>query len=138
MNINLNIYMYNDLCSKRHMYNSMTDLCILRFFKIEGRADKAPKIIEVNWHPPLYGWIKINADGCSLGNPGQSGCGVVFRNHNSLVVGCLAQSIGIDNSVSAEFWGAIFAFKIARTRGMTRICFECDSMHVIRALSDPL
>lgn len=122
--------------NKGHMRNKMEDLLVLRFFKVNGRAVKAPKIIEVKWQPPLYGWFKINADGCSLGNPGQDGCGVVFRISNCVVVGSLAQSIGVDNSVSAEFWGAIFAFRIACSRGMRHIWFECDSMHVIGVLSD--
>ncbi|XP_026383386.1 uncharacterized protein LOC113278869 [Papaver somniferum] len=69
-------------------------------------------------------------------NPGPVGRGVVIRNDNALVLGSLAQALGIDNSTSAEFWGAIHAFRIAQLKGMRKIWFECDSMHVIMVLSN--
>ncbi|MCI20794.1 hypothetical protein A2U01_0041957, partial [Trifolium medium] len=43
--------------------SSMTDFAILKFFKINLHHPKAPKILEVFWHPPLQGWIKCNTDG---------------------------------------------------------------------------
>lgn len=45
------------------MHNSIQDLWILKSFGVECRSRCAPRVIEVNWHPPLMGWVKIISDG---------------------------------------------------------------------------
>lgn len=38
--------------------------------------------IAVRWNPLTNGQLKLNIDGSSLDNPGMSGIGEVFKNHN--------------------------------------------------------
>ncbi|MCI80670.1 ribonuclease H protein, partial [Trifolium medium] len=36
------------------------------------------------WQPPTFNWVKCNCDGASLGNPGLSSYGGIFRNSEAL------------------------------------------------------
>ncbi|XP_026399049.1 uncharacterized protein LOC113294892 [Papaver somniferum] len=107
------------------------------FLGIKGRSPKMPKAILAKCQPPAPGWIKSNIDGCSFGNPDPSGCGVVFRDTHGLIKGCLAQNLGDNNSVYAELWGAIYALRLACTKGIRRLWLECDSTFVLQALKNP-
>lgn len=57
----------------------MVDFVILKSFKVDAHASKAPLIKQVDWHPPLIGWIKCNTDDTTKGNPGYSIGGGLFR-----------------------------------------------------------
>ena len=35
----------------------------------------------IEWMPPLVGFVKLNFDGCSLGNSRQLGVGGLLRDH---------------------------------------------------------
>ena len=63
--------------------NSMTDFTLLKAFKVNCRYRKAPRIIEVLWHPPILNWVKCNTDGAALG----------YR--RGVNIGCFAFNIGI-------------------------------------------
>nr|POE76476.1 putative ribonuclease h protein [Quercus suber] len=54
------------------------------FFAIamEGRNKSDKQHQAVSWHKPPLGWVKLNTDESSLGNPGQVGCGGLLRNEN--------------------------------------------------------
>ncbi|KAL6132848.1 hypothetical protein ACLB2K_065087 [Fragaria x ananassa] len=46
------------------MHNSVQDLRIIKSFGAKCRLGRAPRVIEVVWHPPVIGWrMKINSDG---------------------------------------------------------------------------
>ena len=38
------------------------------------------QLLEEQWKPPQLGFIKLNYDGASQGNPRQAGAGGIFRN----------------------------------------------------------
>ena len=40
----------------------------------------------IDWFPPLLGSVKLNFDGCSLGNLGQIGIGGVIRGYLGTVL----------------------------------------------------
>ncbi|KAF9600931.1 hypothetical protein IFM89_014058 [Coptis chinensis] len=50
--------------------------------------------------------VKINCDGCSLGNPGRGGAGLTFRDEHAQLLGILARGLGIVTSYEAEDWQA--------------------------------
>lgn len=52
---------------------------LLHRLQVRGNPSRSPVATSVFWHPPLWGWIKVNTDGTALGNSGISGCNVVFR-----------------------------------------------------------
>lgn len=67
--------------------NSICDFTVLKLFNVNIHRLKAPTITEVIWRSPLYHWIKCNSDGASLGNPGVSSCGGIFRDFEGTCVG---------------------------------------------------
>ena len=61
------------------MKNSVDELQTLQRLHISSRPPKAPHILEVNWHPPPPGCLKVDTDGAAFGSPGLTGCAGVFR-----------------------------------------------------------
>jgi len=75
--------------------NSMRDFSITKHFNVSIHHPRAPNIKEVIWSPPLYSWVKCNIDGASIGNPGNSVCGRIFRNNEADFLCCLLNLLGI-------------------------------------------
>jgi ribonuclease HI len=98
-------------------------------------SGNAPKIKEVVWQPPILNWVKCNCDGASLGNPGLSACGGLFRNSNASFLGAFASNLGINTSLNSELIGAMLAIEIANSKGWTQLWLESDSMLVVHAFS---
>ncbi|KAF1893764.1 hypothetical protein Lal_00002288 [Lupinus albus] len=52
---------------------SLHDLLILKAFNVIINLNRAPIIVEVTWHPPRVGWLKVNTNGANNGSPRQAG-----------------------------------------------------------------
>uniref|UniRef100_A0A2N9IHR9 RNase H type-1 domain-containing protein n=1 Tax=Fagus sylvatica TaxID=28930 RepID=A0A2N9IHR9_FAGSY len=76
------------------------------FFLIVGPSttSRASVPIWVRWTPPIPGWIKLNTDGSSNGNPGLAGGGGVICDHEGNWLRGFARHIGLASSVVAELW----------------------------------
>ncbi|XP_019430034.1 PREDICTED: uncharacterized protein LOC109337509 [Lupinus angustifolius] len=107
---------------------TLNDLIILKSLPIDIHTNKAPRITDVIWYPPPFGWIKVNTDGAAHGSPGHSGGGGIFRNHNGLFLARFANYLGIQNALYAELHSAIKAVDLACKNGWVRLWLECDSM----------
>ena len=64
-----------------HMHNTIRDLCILKSFGACCRSRRILRMVEVIWHPPSIGWIKINSYGAWKHEEGIGDFGVVFRDY---------------------------------------------------------
>ncbi|CAJ2651412.1 unnamed protein product [Trifolium pratense] len=115
--------------------SNISEFVLLQKFKVKMNYGNAPKIKEVIWQPPILNWIKCNCDGASLGNPGISACGGLFRDANSSFLGAFAFNIGISNSLNAELIGAMIAIETAASKGWSYLWLESDSMLVVLAFS---
>jgi ribonuclease HI len=123
----------NNSCLKAK--SNISEFVLLQKFKVKMNYGNAPKIKEVIWQPPILNWIKCNCDGASLGNPGLSACGGLFRDANSSFLGAFAFNIGISNSLNAELIGAMIAIETAASKGWSYLWLESDSMLVVLAFS---
>ncbi|GAU13228.1 hypothetical protein TSUD_245980 [Trifolium subterraneum] len=122
--------------SNLHANSSMSEFVILKALNIQMQFSKAPVIKEVLWQPPILNWMKCNSDGASLGNPGNSSCGGIFRNAEAIFKGAFAINLGIQSSLFAELMGAMIAIEIAHQNGWEQLWLETDSMLVIAAFKD--
>ncbi|KAG4954902.1 hypothetical protein JHK82_040476 [Glycine max] len=77
-----------------YMSNSISEFSINRALGVVGYPRKSVHIIQVNWFPPLYGWVKCNSDGSAKGSPRVAGCGDIFTNHRGDFLGdCWVTSV---------------------------------------------
>ncbi|CAJ2641500.1 unnamed protein product [Trifolium pratense] len=119
--------------SKLNAKSSIEEFLILKAFSVQFNNTPPPLIKEVLWQPPIFNWVKCNSDGASLGNPGPSSCGGLFRNSSAEFLGAFAYNLGISNSLSAELNGAMYAVELAHHFGWKNLWLETDSMLVVNA-----
>ncbi|XP_041021291.1 uncharacterized protein K02A2.6-like [Juglans microcarpa x Juglans regia] len=63
---------------------SNQDVAILNKLEIPILAPKPKQVRVERWSRPQDGWVKLNTDGSSLGNPGLAGAGGVLHDHNEM------------------------------------------------------
>jgi hypothetical protein len=87
--------------------------------------------IQDYWTPPQEGFIKLNFDGASKGNPGSNGVGGVFSNHKGETLLLYATNLGIRSNNAVEIAGLGRAIKISIEGGLSSLEVEGDSQLVI-------
>lgn len=115
------------------MSASIAEFTIFKAFAVEENISKAPKIIQVNWYPPLCNWTKCNSDGAIGGNPWHAVCGGIFRDNIRTFLVYFSDYIGIASSFDVELVAAMLVIEIAFQRGWHHFWLECDSMLVVVA-----
>ncbi|KAL5729274.1 hypothetical protein ACHQM5_002248 [Ranunculus cassubicifolius] len=110
-----------------HMSNTVEDLLFVKKYAIPPLPRKQSRVQEVWWIPPPRGWTKGNIDGSSHGNPGNSGCGGIFRTSRGFVRGSFAWNIGIETSTVAELCGFIKMIELASLKSWFLLWVKTDS-----------
>ena len=86
------------------------------------------------WMPPLQGFLKLNYDGASKGNPGQAGAGGIFRNSQGIVCRFYALDLGHATNNEAELMAVKRGLQIAIREAYQRVIVEGDSAMVTEIL----
>ncbi|XP_057862869.2 uncharacterized protein LOC131071167 [Cryptomeria japonica] len=86
------------------------------------------------WSPPNPGWLKLNFDGASRGNPGPSGIGYVIRDHTGETLGKMVKLIPPDTNNIAKFKALQFGLIDCIKHGLNNILVEGDSEKAINAI----
>ncbi|XP_043699939.1 uncharacterized protein LOC122650603 [Telopea speciosissima] len=97
---------------------------------------QANEIIEVLWKKPSFDWVKLNIDGCSLGNPGHSSAAGIFRNSQGQPEGSYAEYLGIATNHTAEFTAFFIGVQMACDMHVRRLWIECDAEIVVAAIKN--
>lgn len=113
----------------------MQEFRILKTFKVNIKPPRAPIIKEVIWAPPMTTWIKANTDGAATKHPNRAAAGGIFRNSESICIGCFTQSLGEQNALYAELVAAMTAIEIAHNNGYSHFWLETDSQLVTLAFN---
>lgn len=79
------------------------------------------------WSKPQYPAIKLNTDGSSIGNPGLSGSGGIFRDFLGNWVLGYARNVGLSSPLAAEIWAIRDGLVLAIQRGFQNLIVESDS-----------
>ncbi|KAG6467271.1 hypothetical protein ZIOFF_074904 [Zingiber officinale] len=98
-----------------------------------------PKIVNtisvVSWKKPKFRCFKLNADGCSKGNPGVSSYGVIVLDHGSIVVMAKHGLIGVGSNVREEFVAILKGLELCMENQLFLIWLESDSLVALKILS---
>ncbi|OVA07843.1 Ribonuclease H domain [Macleaya cordata] len=86
--------------------------------------------------PPEVGQIKLGCDGCSRGNPGPAGAGMVLRGSDGGTIGAMAVGLGICTNFIAEILAIILGLEWAKNLGLEKIWVTSDSHAAIRCFND--
>lgn len=119
--------------SKGIMSSSMIEFVIMKSFRVNGHLSKAPSIRQVDWFPPLSGWVKANSDGAARGSPGYASGAGLFRDSNGNFLGFFLNFFGVTYAFNAELLATISSIEIAYEKGWHSLWLECDSNLVIDA-----
>ncbi|KAL0417382.1 UNVERIFIED_CONTAM: putative ribonuclease H protein [Sesamum latifolium] len=98
---------------------------------------KRTALMKVKWNKPDKGWIKINTDGASKGNPGTAGAGGIARNEKGEVIFAFDDFIREATNMYAEVYGLFKALQICQTENFNRIWIEIDAINLIWLIREP-
>jgi ribonuclease HI len=82
-------------------------------------------------HLPPFNFHKVNFDGTSKRNPGNSGYGAVIRKKTCQIQFLIAENMGYDTNNSMEIWGLIKGIQMDLNHNLTHLIIEGDSKVII-------
>ena len=113
-----------ELCTLQRWHLRLNDSLVIR-------APKNQNIGPTTWTPPPIGFIKINFDGASKGNPGPSGYGAVIKNPKGEILILTAGYLGKTTNNAVELIGLLQGLRTAVALHIHRIILEGDSQIII-------
>ncbi|KAL5157665.1 putative ribonuclease H protein [Glycine soja] len=111
---------------------------ILAKLRITGQSEKKSDYQISELEPLIQGWTKCNTDGAVKGNPGTAGCGDIFKNERTCVLGCFVLNLGTQNSLFVELTSVILAIGLTAKKNWNKLWLECDSELVAKHSETPL
>ncbi|XP_075109005.1 uncharacterized protein LOC142180815 [Nicotiana tabacum] len=96
-----------------------------------------PKLMysKVLWECPSPGWIKVNTDGTSRGNPGRSSIGYVLRNEEGDVIYGCGKEVQEGTNSEAEAQAVLEAMRFCVGNEFVLIELQTDSMMLKNVLA---
>lgn len=91
--------------------------------------------VMIRWTYPREGWVKLNNDGATKGNPGPAGGGGLIRGHRGEFVVAYAMSCGRCMCTKAELNAVVRGLLVAWHEGFKKVQISIDSTVVVRALT---
>nr|XP_009786710.1 PREDICTED: uncharacterized protein LOC104234773 [Nicotiana sylvestris] len=86
------------------------------------------KVTKVMWEFPSAGWLKVNTDGASRGNPGRSSIGFCIRNENGDIVKSVGKEIEETTNTVAEAKAMVETLRLCRFQQYSHVWLQTDSM----------
>ena len=107
----------------------MASACVRRGRRVKHKIQRMGK-----WLPPPAGFLKINTDGSSSGNPGSAGIGGIGRDSSGSVVFIFLANKGVQTINRMEGFAILYALKRAYALGWRRVIYEADSQVLVNLL----
>ncbi|GLT78375.1 hypothetical protein SLA2020_499130 [Shorea laevis] len=108
------------------------------YLNTRGAQISHKSVVNIRWHPPPSGFIKLNTDSFALSNPSQSSAGGVFRDEFGNWISGFSQKVGLSTSLSAEMWAIRDGLKIAIDKGFYNLILETDCKVVVLLLNSTI
>ncbi|XP_057872527.1 uncharacterized protein LOC131078781 [Cryptomeria japonica] len=86
---------------------ALPNLLIPPLFGKGTPVDQVNPRVGVKWEALEPRWCKVNFDGASAGNPGQSGIGCILRNSDGIYIKEISEKIGVATNNEVEFRSAL-------------------------------
>ncbi|KAG2667275.1 hypothetical protein I3760_15G106100 [Carya illinoinensis] len=120
--------------ARGHQALSCQDERLLFDLNITRRPIYRKRMTPVYWRRPKQGWIKLNTDGSSRGNPGRASAGGVLRDENGKLI--KAFSTPLDNGTNnyAELMGLLIGVRTFFLLVLNYVEIELDSKIVVNWL----
>jgi len=83
--------------------------------------------VVIQWMPPPPGWILLNTDGASKGNPGKAGGGGVLRDDKGTWICGFGESMGTCTVMKAEIKAVLRGLRLAYSLDIKRLWVQVDS-----------
>ncbi|CAL1357331.1 unnamed protein product [Linum trigynum] len=90
----------------------------------------------VGWTPLLEGWVLLNTDGASNGNPGPAGAGGIVRDSMGNWLGGVVASLGSATTVLAELWAICYGLDLVWNLGFRVVKVATDSQLAIQLIQE--
>lgn len=128
-----NVFGENGKCRDRVRFVKELAAEVTRANLLSTEQASKPARVErmIGWVPPTAGWVKLNTDGASRGNPGPATAGGVLRDGDGAWCGGFALNIGRCSAPLAELWGVYYGLYLAWDRKVSRLMVEVDSEMVV-------
>ncbi|XP_071912409.1 uncharacterized protein [Coffea arabica] len=104
------------------------------FFETIARLRSNVIIREVCWVCLTQSLVKLNADGCSRGNPGRNGGGGLFRDCDGRFLLGFSCYFGEATSLQAEMKALFFGVRLGVSRGLGKLHLESNSLVLVRII----
>lgn len=95
-------------------------------FPWQKRKERTPRFI--HWTCPAEGWLKLNVDGSSLGNPGPSGAGGLLRDQSGVWKIGFSLHLGCRTNMYAELYALRFGLQLTWDEGCRHLIVETYSL----------
>ncbi|XP_009784324.2 uncharacterized protein [Nicotiana sylvestris] len=92
------------------------------------------KVTKVLWEMPPQGWIKVNCDGASRGNPGRSSIGYALRDDEGDIKYACGKLIHDTTNNVAEALEIVEALKYCEEKGFAQVILQTDSLLLKNAI----
>ena len=86
------------------------------------------------WEPPPPGWMKLNFDGASRGNPGKAGIGCIIRDETGNWIAKRSKTLAMTSNNIAELKAAEEGINLSIKLKIKKLIIEGDSQIIINAL----
>lgn len=99
----------------------------------QHRVNRRTEVL-VSWKYPPLGWVRLNTDGASKGNPGRAGAGGIIRGHRGELFEVFAVNCGICSCTKAELMCFLRGLCVAWNGGHRQVIVSVDSEVVVNLL----
>lgn len=128
-------FAWHILLSRGHVYYSIHEFAIIKYFNIKCHPSTAPRIIQFNWCFSSHNWFKYTTNGASIGTYGISTSGDIFIDNLGTMLGVFSDKIGVCTSFQAQLHKIMLVVEYANKRNWRNFWLEINLLLVIRVFS---